>query len=54
MSSITRNAPAMGGDDEVVVMDGEVATGTAGRLVLQRLPVVAIIEAEEHHRVRAA
>jgi len=29
-------------------MDGDVAHGNSGKIILQRLPVVAVIEAEEY------
>ena len=35
---------AVGGDDEIVVVDDEVAGVAGGKIQLERLPVVAIVE----------
>ena len=38
----------MGADYHVVIVNHEIADGSGGQIQLQRLPVIAIVEGDEH------
>src|SRR2546426_9183163 len=47
------DAAAIGPDDQIVVMDGDVVVLRDGQVQHQRLPVIAIIERDVHRALRA-